>query len=251
MTTSKRVQDRSSKKRVHDLEIVTEKWKIVSKVMAVMEVLKWEVDMVITLRNLEQYRNRINLPKPHKISVFLSKSPKLFELYKDQRGVLWCGMTKEAEDLLEEQERLIEEHSDKAVEYVNRCLMMSVDKQLRVDEIAHFRRDFGLPMGFRTKWVHKYPKLFRVVKSGDGEEYLKLVSWKPAWAIIEMATQIVKAEALMNKFNEANVFLFLPMRTKWSAGPLLSSPFISVEECAIEEAGQAMNKDGVLGDHSA
>ncbi|KAJ9183656.1 hypothetical protein P3X46_007479 [Hevea brasiliensis] len=193
MTTSKRVQDRSSKKRVHDLEIVTEKWKIVSKVMAVMEVLKQEVEMVIPLRNLEQYRNRINLPKPHKISDFLSKSPKLFELYKDQRGVLWCGMTKEAEDLLEEQERLIEEHSDKAAEYVTRCLMMSVDKQLRVDKIAHFRRDFGLPMDFRTKWVHKYSKLFRVVKSGGGEEYLKLVSWKPAWEITELEKRILGA----------------------------------------------------------
>ncbi|KAF2285053.1 hypothetical protein GH714_037605 [Hevea brasiliensis] len=156
MTTSKRVQDRSSKKRVHDLEIVTEKWKIVSKVMAVMEVLKQEVEM-------------------------------------DQRGVLWCGMTKEAEDLLEEQERLIEEHSDKAAEYVTRCLMMSVDKQLRVDKIAHFRRDFGLPMDFRTKWVHKYSKLFRVVKSGGGEEYLKLVSWKPAWEITELEKKILGA----------------------------------------------------------
>ncbi|PRQ44203.1 hypothetical protein RchiOBHm_Chr3g0476641 [Rosa chinensis] len=33
MTTSKRVQDRSKLKRVHDLEIVTEKWKIASKVL--------------------------------------------------------------------------------------------------------------------------------------------------------------------------------------------------------------------------
>uniref|UniRef100_A0A2C9W4W0 PORR domain-containing protein n=1 Tax=Manihot esculenta TaxID=3983 RepID=A0A2C9W4W0_MANES len=193
MTTSKRVQDRSKRKRVHDLEIVTEKWKIVSKVMGVMEVLKQEVEMVIPVRNLEQYRTRINLPKPYKISEFLLKSPKLFELYKDQRGVLWCGMTKEAEDLLEEQERLVEEHSDKAAEYVTRCLMMSTDKQLRMDKIAHFRRDFGLPMDFRTKWVHKYPELFRVVKSGDGEDYLKLVSWKPAWAITELEKKILGA----------------------------------------------------------
>ncbi|KAH7835530.1 hypothetical protein Vadar_026996 [Vaccinium darrowii] len=33
MTTSKRVQDRSKMKRIHDLEIATEKWKIVSKVL--------------------------------------------------------------------------------------------------------------------------------------------------------------------------------------------------------------------------
>ncbi|EEF46168.1 conserved hypothetical protein [Ricinus communis] len=191
MTTSKRVQDRSSKKRVHDLEIVTEKWKIVSKILSIMEILKQEREMVIPIRNLEQHRSKINLPKPHKISDFLRKSPKLFELYKDQRGVLWCGMSKEAEDLLQEQEMLIEENSDKAAEYVTRCLMMSVDKRIPVDKIVHFRRDFGLPLDFRIKWVHNYPNLFRIVQSRDQMEYLELVSWNNDWAITELEKKAV------------------------------------------------------------
>ncbi|GLT25654.1 hypothetical protein SLA2020_007720 [Shorea laevis] len=186
MTTSKRVQDRSKNKRVRDLEIATEKWKIVSKVLFLMEVLKKEPEMVMCVRSLEQYRKQINLPKPHRVSDFIRKSPKLFELYEDQRGVLWCGMTKEAEDLLEEEERLIEEHSSKAAEYVTRLLMMSVDKCLPLDKIVHFRRDFGLPVDFRTNWVHQYPQHFRVLKSGDGVECLELVSWNPAWAITEL-----------------------------------------------------------------
>ncbi|KAK9274100.1 hypothetical protein L1049_018914 [Liquidambar formosana] len=98
MTTSKRVQDRSKNKGVHDLEIATEKWKIASKVLFLMEVLKKEPEQIIPLRSLDQYRRQINLPEPHKISNFIQKSPKLFELYKDHRGTLWCGMTKEAED---------------------------------------------------------------------------------------------------------------------------------------------------------
>lgn len=64
MTTSRRVQDRSKKKRVHDLEIVTEKWKILSKVLFVMEVLKKEPEQIIRLSELEQYRRQINLRKP-------------------------------------------------------------------------------------------------------------------------------------------------------------------------------------------
>ncbi|XP_065861288.1 protein WHAT'S THIS FACTOR 1 homolog, chloroplastic [Euphorbia lathyris] len=191
MTTSKRVQDRSSKKRVHDLEIVTEKWKIVSKVLAVLEVLKHEPEMVIPVRSLEQHRTSINLPRPHKVSDFLQKSPKIFELYKDQRGVLWCGMTKKAEDLVQEHGRLIEENSDKAAEHVTRCIMMSVDKRLPIYKIANFRRDFGLPMDFRKKWVHQYPKLFRVVKSGNEMEYLELVNWDPAWAITELEKKVL------------------------------------------------------------
>ncbi|CAK7352722.1 unnamed protein product [Dovyalis caffra] len=199
MTTSKRVQDRSKTKRVHDLEIVTEKWKIVSKVMAVMEILKEEPEFIIPVRNLERYRAKINLPKPHKISDFLRKSPKLFELYKDRRGVLWCGMTKEAEDLVEEEGRLIEENSDKVAEYVTRCLMMSVDRRLRLDKIANFRRDFGLPLDFRDKWVHRYPELFKVVKFADEVSYLELVSWNPDWAITELEKNVLGVHESSNQ----------------------------------------------------
>lgn len=180
MTSSKRVQDRSREKRVQELEIATEKWKIASKVIFLMEVLKGERDMIMTVRSFEQYRRQINLPKPHKISDFIRKSPKLFELYKDQRGVLWCGLTEGGEDLLDEHDKLLEENGDKAAEHVTRCLMMSVDKKLPLDKIVHFRRDFGLPLDFRINWVYNFPQHFKVVKLGDGEEYLELVSWNPA-----------------------------------------------------------------------
>lgn len=83
MTTSKRVQDRSKKKRVHDLEVATEKWKIASKMMFLIEVIKQEPEMVIPVRSLTHYRKQINLPKPHKFSDFLRKTPNLFDLYQD------------------------------------------------------------------------------------------------------------------------------------------------------------------------
>lgn len=185
MTTSKRVQDRSKKKRVHHLEVVIEKWKILSKVLVIMEALKKEPEQIITLREIEQYRQQINLRKPHKVIDFIRKSPRLFELYKDQKGVIWCGFTKEAEDLVEEEERLKEEHGPQAAEYVTRFLMMSIDKRLPVDKIAHFRRDLGLPYDFRSRWIHQFPEHFRVVKVDD-VEYLELVSWNPAWAVTEL-----------------------------------------------------------------
>ena len=153
-----------------------------------METLKNEPEMVMPVRELEQNRKQMSLPKPHSISDLLRKCPKLFELYKDKNGVLWCGMTKKAEDLVEEEQRIIEENEDKVAEYVTRFLMMSVDKRLRLDKIAHFRRDFGLPIDFRTNWVHKYPQYFKVVKRDEDDEigFLELVSWNPAWAITEL-----------------------------------------------------------------
>ena len=185
MTKSKRVQDRSKNKRVHDLEIVTERWKVASKVLVVMDVLRKEPEQIIPLRRLEQYRQQINLSKPHKVSDFIKKSPKLFELYRDKKEVIWCGLTQKAEELVEEENRLLEEHTEKAVEHVTRLLMMSVDKRLPLDKIAQFRRAMGLPFDFRTRWVHMFPEQFRVVKRDD-LEYLELTSWNPSWAVTEL-----------------------------------------------------------------
>jgi Plant organelle RNA recognition domain len=98
------------------------------------------------LRQLEKYRNRINLPKPYKVADFIRKYPKLFVIYKDTRGISWCGLTAEAEELLllEEEVELLERNNEKTMEYVTRLLM---------DKIAQFRPDMGLPINFRTEWV--------------------------------------------------------------------------------------------------
>ncbi|XP_014504736.1 uncharacterized protein LOC106764837 [Vigna radiata var. radiata] len=215
MTSSRRVQDRSKKKRVHDLEVVTEKWKIVSKIIYLMELLKQEPEMVIPVSSLENHRRQINLPRPHRISDFLRKTPKLFELYKDQKGVLWCGMTPKAEDLMEQQQRVIEDHADKAAEYVTRFLMMSVEKRLPLEKIAHFRRDFGLSLDFRVHWVHKYPQHFKVVKTLDGIEFLELVSWNPEWAITELEKKAVSGVAGSGSESEFPSMLSLPFPLKF------------------------------------
>ncbi|XP_051149264.1 protein WHAT'S THIS FACTOR 1 homolog, chloroplastic [Andrographis paniculata] len=194
MTSSRRVQDRSKDKRVHDLEIAAQKHKVVSKILYLFQVLKSEQENIIPLRNLEQHRRQINLPRPNKLSDFLHKSPKLFELYKDHRGTVWCGLTEKGEELLKKEDEIIEQNSDKAAEHVTRMLMMSVDKRLPVDKIAQLRRDFGLPHDFRKHWVHKYPELFRRVqplKPVDNVEYLELVSWKPDWSITELEKTVL------------------------------------------------------------
>ncbi|MQL98557.1 hypothetical protein Taro_031271 [Colocasia esculenta] len=58
MTKSRNVQDRSKKKRVQYLERATERWKVASKVLFVMEVLKKEPERIVPSRRLEQYRQQ-------------------------------------------------------------------------------------------------------------------------------------------------------------------------------------------------
>ncbi|XP_074579839.1 protein WHAT'S THIS FACTOR 1, chloroplastic-like isoform X2 [Curcuma longa] len=213
MTRHRRVQDRSKKKRVHDLEIATECWKVVSKNLAIMEVLRKEPEQVIPLRLLERYRQHINLSKQHKVEDFIRKSPKLFELYRDTKGVVWCGFTEKSEDLLEEEARLLEDHSQKTVEYVTRLLMMSVDKRLHVNKIANFRRDMGLPYDFRQTWIHMFPEHFKVVRVED-DEYLQLMSWNPSWAVTELEKKAMAAGVITELQPEPGV-LSLPFPLKF------------------------------------
>ncbi|WOK97563.1 protein ROOT PRIMORDIUM DEFECTIVE 1 [Canna indica] len=208
MTKHRRVQDRSKKKRVHDLETATECWKVVSKILVIMEVLKNEPEQVIPLRRLEQYRQKLSLGESHKVRDFIRKSPKLFETYRDKRGVMWCGLTEKADDLVEEEARLLEEHSEHAIEYVTRLLMMSVDKRLPVDKIAHFRRDMGLPYDFRNRWIHMFPEHFKVVKIED-DEYLQLTSWNPSWAVTKLEKKVMMAGVISEPPSEPGI-LSLP-----------------------------------------
>lgn len=185
MTRGRSVKDRSKKKRVHALEVATERWKVLSKVLAVVDALKKEDEHVTPLKRLEILRPQLGLVKPHKVAHFVRHSPHLFEVCRDSRGVMWAGLSPQAEALVEEEARLLEDHSPVAAQYVTRMLMMSVDRRLPVDKIAHFRRDMGLPHDFRTRWVHMFPEHFRLVRLEDGE-YLELISWDPTWAVTEL-----------------------------------------------------------------
>ncbi|XP_047085216.1 protein WHAT'S THIS FACTOR 1, chloroplastic [Lolium rigidum] len=184
MTRGRSVMERSKKKRVNDLEVVIERCKVVSKVLTVLDALKMEEEHVTPLKRLEILRPQLGLAKPHKVAHFVHRSPQLFEVCRDSRGVMWAGLSPQAEALVEEEARLLEEHSPTAAQYVARLLMMSVGRRLPVDKIAHFRRDMGLPHNFRTRWVHMFPELFRLVTLEDGD-YLELVSWNPDWAVTE------------------------------------------------------------------
>ncbi|CAD6209860.1 unnamed protein product [Miscanthus lutarioriparius] len=211
MTRGRSVKDRSKKKRVHALEVATERWKVLSKVLAVVDALKKEEEHVTPLKRLEILRPQLGLVKPHKVAHFVRRSPHLFEVCRDTRGVMWAGLSPQAEALVEEEARLLEEHSPTAAQYVTRMLMMSVDRRLPVDKIAHFRRDMGLPHDFRTRWVHMFPEHFRLARLEDGE-YLELVSWNPSWAVTELEKKAAVSTSDANASPPGELSLPFPMK---------------------------------------
>ncbi|CAN6285470.1 unnamed protein product [Urochloa humidicola] len=211
MTRGRSVMGRSKKKRVHGLEVATERWKVLSKVLTVVDALKKEEEHVTPLKRLEILRPQLGLVKPHKVAHFVRRSPNLFEVCRDSRGVMWAGLSPKAETLVEEEARLLEEHSATAAQYVTRMLMMSVDRRLAVDKIAHFRRDMGLPHDFRTRWVHMFPEQFRLVRLEDGE-YLELVSWNPNWAVTELEKKAAVSAGDANASPPGELSLPFPMK---------------------------------------
>ncbi|CAL4912908.1 unnamed protein product [Urochloa decumbens] len=211
MTRGRSVKERSKKKRVHALEAATERWKVLSKVLTVVDALKKEEEHVTPLKRLEILRPQLGLVKPHKVAHFVRRSPNLFEVCRDSRGVMWAGLSPKAEALVEEEARLLEEHSATAAQYVTRMLMMSVDRRLAIDKIAHFRRDMGLPHDFRTRWVHMFPEQFRLVRLEDGE-YLELVSWNPNWAVTDLEKKAAASAADTNVSPPGELSLPFPMK---------------------------------------
>ncbi|RLN17453.1 protein ROOT PRIMORDIUM DEFECTIVE 1 [Panicum miliaceum] len=211
MTRGRSVKERSKKKRVHALEVGIERWKVLSKVLTVVEALKKEEEHVTPLKRLEILRPQLGLVKPHKVAHFVRRSPHLFEVCRDSRGVMWAGLSPQAEALVEEESRLLEEHSPTAAQYVTRMLMMSVDRRLPIDKIAHFRRDMGLPHDFRTRWVHMFPEQFRVVRLEDGE-YLQLVSWNPNWTVTELEKKAAASAGDANASPPGELSLPFPMK---------------------------------------
>jgi hypothetical protein len=146
MTRGRSVMERSKRKRVHALEVATERW----KVLTVVNALKKE-EHVTPLKRLEILRPQLGLTKPHKVAHFIRSSPRIFVVCRDSRGVMWAGLSPQADQLVEDEAHLLEDHAPTAAQYVTRMLMMSVDRRLPVDKIAHFRRDMGLPHDFRTR----------------------------------------------------------------------------------------------------
>ncbi|GLJ25348.1 hypothetical protein SUGI_0485430 [Cryptomeria japonica] len=215
---SRRVRDRSKKKKEAAFEKVMKRQGPLSRVLMLMEILKCEPEQVMTLNNLAFYRRRLNITSSDRIPLFLRRYPKIFELYTDRRGATWCGFTAEAESLLEEERRLKKEYESTAVNYIRRFLMMSVDKTLPIDKLVHFKRDFGLPDDFRNDWIYEFPNFFRVVKKDDNVLYLKLTSWDPALAFTELERKLNENTEELDVHRKGNLspgLLTVPFPLRW------------------------------------
>jgi hypothetical protein len=69
------MKERGKKKRVHTLVVATKRWKVLSKVLTVVDALK-EEEHVTPLKRLEILRPQMGLTRPSKVAHFTHLSPR-------------------------------------------------------------------------------------------------------------------------------------------------------------------------------
>nr|GMD04406.1 protein ROOT PRIMORDIUM DEFECTIVE 1 [Ipomoea batatas] len=85
-------------------------------------------------------------------------------------------LTPDAERLYLEELQARNEMEDLLVIKLRKLLMMSADKRILLEKIAHLKSHLGLPLEFHDTICCRYPLYFKVVETGRGPT-LELTHW--------------------------------------------------------------------------
>lgn len=135
----------------------------------------------------------LGFPRARKVTKFIEKYKKLFEVYRHCDGKMWIGFTELMEDLVEEEKIIIDGLERERVIVVKKLLMMSKERRMPLSKIYHCRGLFGVQEDFRD-WVLKFEDDFRVVNASDGTRMLELVRWDPELAVSTLEKEFVGDE---------------------------------------------------------
>ncbi|KAL8210408.1 hypothetical protein R6Q57_007140 [Mikania cordata] len=119
-------------------------------VMKIRKILLSQPDRVMQLRDLGRFRRALGLQKRRRFIALLRKFPGVFEIEEEGVYSLIFKLTPEAEALYLEEMKVRNEMEDLLVVKLKKLLMMSLEKQILVEKIAHLKNDLGLPLAVRT-----------------------------------------------------------------------------------------------------
>ncbi|XP_057960867.1 protein WHAT'S THIS FACTOR 1 homolog, chloroplastic-like [Malania oleifera] len=178
-------------------------------VLKIRKLLVGRPDMTMSLLDLGKYRKLLGLKKKRRFIALLRKFPGVFEIMQTGVYSLRFKMTPEAERLYREELKIRGEMEDLLVLKLRKLLMMSLEKRILLDKIAHLRTDFGLPLEFRDTICHRYPQYFKVVRTESGPA-LELTHWDPELAV--SASQLSEEENRARELEERNLIIDRPLR---------------------------------------
>ncbi|XP_051145861.1 protein WHAT'S THIS FACTOR 1 homolog, chloroplastic [Andrographis paniculata] len=173
-------------------------------VLKIRKILMSQPDRAMALRDLGRFRRALGLEKRRRFIALLRKFPGVFEIVEEGAYLLKFKLTSEAERLYLEEMKIRNEMEELLVVKLRKLLMMSIDKRILLEKIAHLRTDLGLPAEFRDTICHRYPQYFKVVATGRGPA-LELSHWDPELAV--SAAELAEEENREREMEERNLII--------------------------------------------
>lgn len=175
--------------------------------MKIRKILLSQPDRLMPLRELGRHRKALGLQKKRRFIALLKKFPGVFEIIEEGVYSLKFRMTPEADKLYLEELKLRNEMEDLLVVKLRKLLMMSLDKRILIEKIAHLKNDLGLPVEFCNTICHRYPQYFKVVPTERGPA-LELTHWDPELAV--SAAELAEEETRARELEEKNLIFDRP-----------------------------------------
>ncbi|KAL8217283.1 hypothetical protein R6Q57_024120 [Mikania cordata] len=117
-------------------------------VMKIPKILLSQHDRVMQLRDLGRFRRALGLQKRRHFIALLRKFPRVFEIEEEGVYSLRFKLTPEAETLYLEEMKVRNDIEDLLVVKFKKLLMMSLEKRILVEKIAHLKNDLGFLWNF-------------------------------------------------------------------------------------------------------
>ncbi|XP_004494808.1 protein WHAT'S THIS FACTOR 1 homolog, chloroplastic [Cicer arietinum] len=188
---------------------VIQKDKKLKFVLKVRKLLVSTPNRVMSLQELGKHKRELGLDKKRRLIAVLRKFPAVFEILEEGCYSLKFKMTSEAERLYLEELRVRNEMEDVVVTKLRKLLMMSLEKRILLEKIAHLANDLGLPREFRDTICHRYPQYFKVVETERGPA-LELTHWDPQLAV--SAAELSAEENRIREMEEQNLIIDRPAK---------------------------------------
>nr|GLL25889.1 protein ROOT PRIMORDIUM DEFECTIVE 1 [Ipomoea trifida] len=186
------------------LDNVIQREKKLKLVLKIRKLLMSQPNRVMALRELGKYRKALGLQGNRRFIALLKKFPAVFEIMEEGAYSLKFKLTPEAERLYLEELQARNEMEDLLVIKLRKLLMMSADKRILLEKIAHLKSDLGLPLEFRDTICRQYPQYFKVVETGRGPA-LELTHWDPELAV--SAAELAEEENRQRELEERNLII--------------------------------------------
>ncbi|KAK7309359.1 hypothetical protein RJT34_06015 [Clitoria ternatea] len=178
-------------------------------VLKLRNILVTQPDRTMSLKTLGKFKRELGLDRRRRLIAILKKFPAVFQIIEEGVFSLKFRMTPEAETLYFQELGLRNEMEDLVVVKLRKLLMMSLEKRILLEKIAHLRTDFGLPQDFRDTICHRYPQYFKVVATQRGPA-LQLTHWDPELAV--SATELSAEDNRIRELEEHNLIIDRPPR---------------------------------------